>query len=166
MDEIKDLTGENLDPEKLFDEKKFKTLIVGKDGPQIPVDKSDYPLVLTDDSTTKEEKEEALRVLKEDGKPGVLIEAIKEISDTQKKAKLVAACWETGLDFSSYTLFFTELLCSDDFLVAMEAATVLEQIISFTEGDKKKAIQLIRTKLTKNPSTAPILTDILHRLEA
>jgi hypothetical protein len=166
MDEIQDLTGENLDPKKLFDEKKFKTLIVTPDGPQIPIDHSDYPLVLTEESTTKEEKEEALKNLKEQGKPLVLIDAIKESSDLQKKAKLIAACWETGLDFSSYTLFFTELLCSNDFLVAMEAATVLEQIISFTEEDKRRSIQLIQAKLTEKPSTTPILTDILNHLSA
>jgi hypothetical protein len=152
-----------IDPAKLFDESEFNTIIVGKEGVLIPSDKSEY-LVLLDETSTREEKDEALKQIKEQNDPKLLVDAIRNLADPKKKAILISACWETGMDFSSHLIFFTELACADDFAVAMEASTVILESESISKADADKAIEIVNRKLDTNPTTAPILTDILGHL--
>jgi hypothetical protein len=159
----KDEGKPEIDPAKLFDEKEFKTIIVSPEGVKIPSDKSEY-LVLLDESSTREEKDEALKQIKEQNDPKLLMEAIDNLSDPKKKATLVSACWETGMDFSHYLMFFTELACTDDFIVVMEASTVILETEAINKSEAEKAIEMINRKLQTNPATAPILTDILGHL--
>ena len=38
----------------------------------------------------------------------------------------MAACWESGLDFSKYLEFFIQLIIGSDYGLCMEACTVIE----------------------------------------
>lgn len=159
MKEDKKKEEQSNELEKYFDEKQYNTIIVGKDGAK-PASDADLVFVLLDEQAGREERDEALKQLKEQNRPSILMEAIRETSDPAKKAKLVAACWETGIDFSSHLLFFTELVCSDDFSVALEAFTVIEQMHPFNSSEVKQVLQLVHSKLDSNPPAQSILEDL------
>lgn len=116
-----------LDPEKLFDEKKFNTIIVGKEGSvKQSADIEDALLVLLSDQTSRDDKDNALKLLKNKKASAALVTAIQNSEEPADKARLIAACWETGLDFSAHYAFFAGLVASGDYAAGLEAYTVLE----------------------------------------
>ncbi len=72
-------------------------------------------------------KDEVLRDIKEKHGKKLLLEAIRECKQPSQLSFLVAACWETGIDFSSELSFFVELALRSETLVALECLTVIEQ---------------------------------------
>ncbi|HKK63420.1 MAG TPA: hypothetical protein VJ951_12720 [Bacteroidales bacterium] len=55
-----------------------------------------------------------------------IINAIKDQSLTDIRQTLVSSCWQNGLDYSNHIELFTDLLIKDDYLVSIEAFTVIE----------------------------------------
>src|SRR4051812_28660650 len=93
---------------KLFNKKEFNTLIVGgaTDDLQKQHDLEEVISILTDPKLTFEEKDEALKVIKESNAKAGLLSTIKKTKNEDKKAKLISACWEANLDCTSDFLFF------------------------------------------------------------
>ena len=61
---------------------------------------------------------------------------------------------------SSHSLFFTELTCSNDFALAMEALTVVESIEGvILESDLTKAMEIAQNSKSKNASIIDFLTE-------
>ncbi len=121
------LENEDFDPKKLFDEKEYSTLIIGRDG----FSKSDNDLAdliesLVEKDIARARSEEIFLQLKEKNALEMLVETIKNKNNAYHLAKLIASIWESGLDASSHFLFFAELVNHTDYAVAMEALTVLE----------------------------------------
>lgn len=146
-----DITPE-INPEKLFDEKEYSTIILGseniskKDG-----NNADYITVLVNPRTSREEKDEALKALKENKAQAFMLSAITKTKKPEHKASIIAACWETGLDFSNDYLFFIELLCADNFHVSFEAFTVIQEIESeIPKETLSKALDILNN--APNPS--------------
>ena len=95
--------GENsYDPEKFFDEENYSTLVIkaGDEKPKGKVKLDDLVDLLTSDN--KQEKEQALALLKNQKAIDFLMHAIFEAENKEHQALLVAACWECGSDFSLY----------------------------------------------------------------
>jgi HEAT repeat protein len=58
---------------------------------------------------------------------------------------LVAACWQSGLDFSKYLLVFAKLFVNSDYLTSLEAFTVLEESFpNATDQDRTECIRYLR----------------------
>jgi hypothetical protein len=166
MSKEKDKGAEEL-LKKLFNEKEYKTIIVGPNGVEKEDPNSDVLTVLNDEEATREEKDEALKKLKEQNKPEVLIGAIQGMKSPDKKAKLISACWETGMDFSNDLIFFVRLACDDDFKIAIEAFTVIENMENLKDPSVlQKAKELLREKAATNPPTVSLLNDLIERLDS
>jgi HEAT repeat protein len=93
-------------------------------------------------------------------KPGIVRgEAIKILNDLKDKnavsfitealvtyrgkdgyRDLVCACWQNGLDYSDHLDFFMDILIHDEFEIAMEAFTVIEENIHLLEGSEKQKL--------------------------
>lgn len=58
----------------------------------------------------------------------VLKSIIDETKDKDTKQVLVAACWENGLNFSVHLPFFVDLVLDEDYLISIEAFTVIENM--------------------------------------
>ena len=58
----------------------------------------------------------------------MLIESIRNTRSKTDKAKLLAAIWESGVDVSRHFIYLTELACENDFLTAMEALTIIQNM--------------------------------------
>ncbi len=78
----------------------------------------------------RESRADVLAVLKGNESQKLLLEIISDEDYTKERAVLIAACWETGLDFTKYLETFIDLLAdknTDDF-AAIEIATVIDEL--------------------------------------
>ena len=58
--------------------------------------------------------------------------------------RLVAACWQSGLDFSSQIPFFIRIFVDGDYQTAVEAFTVIEEsIMNADNAIQKSCVQLL-----------------------
>jgi HEAT repeat protein len=58
---------------------------------------------------------------------------------------LVAACWQSGLDFSQHLIVFAELFIRGDYKTALEAFTVIEESLEdASEAEIHKCLQLLK----------------------
>lgn len=162
--ELLDDDDEKLDPQKFFNEEEYSTLIVNREGfSKKDNDIADLIESILDKEVSRAELETIFSKLKEKNAKKILVDSIKSADKISEKAKLVAACWESGLDFSEDILFFTKLACSSDFSLAMEALTVVENSESpIDEETLSKAIELVQSSESKNKS---ILEDLVSTLK-
>jgi len=125
VDEL--LDEEAFDPKKLFNEEEYSTLIIDRGGfSKKENTNADLVEALLDNKNTRQEDEALFAQLKEINAQDLLVQTIQATTHRDFKIKLLSACWETGLDFSKHFLFFTEQACDNDFQIAMEALTVVE----------------------------------------
>jgi hypothetical protein len=69
------------------------------------------------------------------------------------KEILLGCCWQNGLDFSPYLKVFSDIFLENDYMVAFEAYTVIQNTEEKISTDDAKAITL---KLQK---AIPLVTD-------
>ncbi len=165
--DIKELLDEDaFDPKKLFNEEEYSTLILNRDGfSKKENDSADLILQLLDASITRPEAELVFSRLKELNATQLLIQSIKEAKRPSEKTKLVAACWETGLDFSGDFLFFTSLVCQPDFELAVEALTVAENTENINDNQIDEALQLLRSNKEGSVDLKNALKEFLISLQ-
>lgn len=166
--EIKELLDDdNLDPKKFFDEKEYSTLYINREGfSKKDNETADLVEALLDKTITRQEQEEIFSKLKEKKAGPLLLEAIKNTKRANEKAKLIAACWESGIDFTGEILFFTELGCNEDFSIAMEALTVVENLEGpVSEATLAKAIEIVQNCSSINTSiTEDLIVSLKQRV--
>lgn len=166
MELTDDLLGDivpEINPEKLFDENEYSTLVLGSENTLKKDTNSIHAIeVLISKASTREEKDEALIQLKENKAQGVLVNSIEQVKKAEHKAQLVAACWETGLDFGNYFLDFIELTTNANYVIALEALTVLQEM----EADIDVArLQKALTQLQAIQKTTVIIEDAIALVE-
>lgn len=161
------LDDDTFDPKKLFDEKKYNTLIIDRGGFNKKENSTaDLLEALLDKDITRQESEAIFVKLKEKDAQIMLVDAIKTAKLLDEKAVLTAACWESGLDFSTVFLFFVELACSADYRLAMEALTVVENCEGKIENEVLlKALETAQSSASKHTElTNMLLENIKQRL--
>ena len=162
--EIKELLDEDaFDPEKLFNEKEYSTLIINREGFSKKENASaDLIEGLLDKNVTRQESEEIFQKLKTNNATELLVDAIKKAGLTDEKRILAAACWESGLDFSNHFLFFVELALSADFQLSMEAITVIEE----SEGLIERAVleEGLRMAETSKSANQNLVNDLIANI--
>lgn len=155
-------SGENeYDPEKFFDEENYSTLVIkaSDEKPKGKVKLDDLVELLTSDN--KQEKEQALALLKNQKAIDFLMHAIFESENKDQQALLVAACWECGLDFSMYFDEFVNLACDGDLLTALEASTVITEMTEPIDVSKLKlAIKKIQVQIELKNEKQILLSDL------
>jgi hypothetical protein len=152
--------------QKYFDDKHFRTIIIGKDGIKNTGDLKDAIDELSEGKLTPEEREELLKKVKVSNPEKALLKAVSSIKDRAKKARLISVYWEIGLDCTSDFLFFVKQACEGDYLIAMECLTVIETIENEVPAkDLTEAQQLLSETINKNLDNAPMLEEILVWVE-
>jgi len=84
-----------------------------------------------------------LSELKDKASVKILIAAIKNEKYVSERAELVACCWQNGLNYNEYLPFFIDLVINEEFLVAFEAFTVIENMYGSIDD------QIIEVETTK-----------------
>ena len=157
------LDEDAFDPEKLFNEKEYSTLIINREGFSKKENVSaDLIEGLLDKDITRPEAEEIFQKLKANNAQELLVDAIKKAGRTEEKRLITAACWESGLDFSKYFLFFVELATSADFQLSMEAITVIEE----SDGtiDKNVLEEALRMAESSKSANQTLIHDLIANI--
>jgi hypothetical protein len=159
------------DLKKYFNSKEYATTIIGNsDDVTIPVtseDKISKLISLLTDPANKEIREEALLTLKKEKGGDLLLLAIASPKAKDVRHKLVAACWESEINFSKYLPFFILLALDDDYLTSLEAITTIENMEGpFQENDIANAIKKLKeAKKTITSEKVVLLNDLIVTLE-
>ncbi len=165
-DILKELLDEDaFDPKKLFNEEEYSTLIIKREGfSKKENDSADLIEGLLEKEITRQESEVIFSKLKENNSVELLIDSIKKAQRLEQKTILTAACWESGLDFTAHFLFFTELACHDNFLLAMEGLTVVENIEGkLDEATLTNALQIAQNSKSKN---VELINDLISNIKS
>ncbi len=116
-------------------------------------------------SHNSEHKDAGLELLKNEKSIDFLLEAITETEHKNEKAILVAACWESGLDFTGHEAFFADLALDNDLFISLEAITVLDSIESMEKAAMEGILKKLNDKnIAKHPNE-PMLSDLKLSLE-
>lgn len=152
--------------QKYFDEKKFRTIIIGKDGIKDTGDLKDAIDTIAEGKLLAEERDELLNKIKASNPEKALLKVVSSVKDKAKKARLISIYWEIGLDCTADFLFFVKQACEGDYMIAMECLTVIETIENkVPDTDLKTAQELLAKTINQNPESAPMLEEILVWVE-
>jgi ABC-type Fe3+-citrate transport system substrate-binding protein len=164
----------NEDFKKYFDSKQYITKIIGveeeKEEEEKLIkteDKISKIISLLTDSANKSFKEATLLNLKKDKGGDLLLLAIASPKADKNRHLLIAACWESEINFSKYLPFFILLALDADYLVSLEAMTVISTMEGPFENDNvKNAIKKVK-EVQKNITSekAVLLNDLVYTLE-
>lgn len=157
------------DLKKYFDTNQYITKIVGDHEvtPPISEDKITTLISLLTDPSNKDVKEEALITLKKEKAGEILLQAIASPKSLPNRHLLVAACWESEINFSKYLPFFVLLALDNNYLISLEAITTIENMEGpFDEKAVAEAIKKVKAEQKNIPSErAVLLNDLVMTLE-
>jgi hypothetical protein len=151
------------DPKHLFDEKKFSTIFVNREGFTSKQNDTAARIVqLLQPGITRPESEEIFKHLSGARAQSLLVEAIGSAASESDKKILTAACWESGLDFSPSFPFFADLVINSGFDIALEAFTVIQEMENPPAAEMGRA--LARISSGGEPANAMVneLKDLLQ----
>ena len=79
------------------------------------------------------------------------------------RVALLEVVWESDIDFSEYIKFFTELIISGDFKIAVEAHTVISNLKYIRPQDAEEALKTVESISPASDKKA-LIEDILYLL--
>jgi HEAT repeat protein len=98
-----------------------------------------------------------------------IIKAINNKKYSNILHTLISSCWESGLDYSKYLNIFIDLCLTSEYLIALEAFTVIENMQEIADEDEK-IIALKKLKeniiLEKNNEKRTLLNELIQVLPA
>ena len=160
------------DYKKYFNPQEYVTQFIGidKTDEENSDDAKEVTLLssLLTDPKHKGVKEETLLTLKKEKKGEILLMAIAREKNKTLLPFLIAACWESEINFSKYLPFFVLLVLDDDYLVSLEAITVIEEMPGpFEKQHLAQAIEKIKEgKKSITSEKQVLLNDLLDTLNA
>lgn len=147
------------DHKKFFNSKMYNTLLLGSKS-----SKDDDSLVsLLCDPANKAIRHEVLNLLKKHNGSSILMDTISKEDDLANKRSLIAACWESGIDFSSYLPFFNEIVINGDLECCIEAMTVINEFEKIpAREDVIKSMDAINlaVSISKEPLKVALFQDM------
>jgi hypothetical protein len=143
-----------LDPKKLFDEKNYSTVVIKNIEEEELIEKKNKTKKNLSESILSlldADKTDLLKLLKDSKAQDTLVDLIKKNNNMNYLPKLVALCWESGLDFGKHNALFFELSVVNDIYISIEALTVLENIETYDSVDKLiSGIDLLKKAVNSN----------------
>ena len=94
----------------------------------------------------------------------VLMDKLINAPEGSGKANLLRICWESAIDFSEYLDVFVDMLLREDFIAALEASTVIENLHG-NIPEEKIHIAIQRLKSESNEDNAFLLEGTIPHLE-
>jgi hypothetical protein len=73
--------------------------------------------------------------LKHENSVDILVFEMKNENDLDVLERLVAACWQNGLNYSKHLPYFVQLIIDQEFQIAFEAFTVIENMYGKIEDN-------------------------------
>jgi len=91
-------------------------------------------------TTTREVREMIYRLfvdLKHENSVDQLVSELKNEKDLDVLERLVASCWQNGLNYSKHLPYFVQLVIDQEFQIAFEAFTIIENMYGKIDGDQE-----------------------------
>lgn len=86
--------------------------------------------------------------LKHENSVDQIIHELKKEQDPVILEQLVATCWQNGLNYSKHLPYFVQLIIEQEFQIAFEAFTVVENMFGKIDGDiERKLIEEIEKSI-------------------
>jgi len=101
----------------------------------------------TDDDDIKKTVENFMNDLKDQSAAPEVISQIRHGWKPQTTRMLVSSCWQSGLNYSSYSSDLAEVFMNGDYVTAIECLTVIEEFVQ--EVGRKKKDEILK-KIDKN----------------
>jgi hypothetical protein len=97
------------------------------------------------------------------------LEMVGEIKKEHKPdtvAMLVSSCWQSGLDYSAFSMDFAEMFLIGDYGTALECMTVIEESIPVLTEEEKTLIKDLIVQKTENEtgSKKELAMDLVDKL--
>lgn len=96
-----------------------------------------------------------------------MIEALKNRQYQSIWNEIIAACWQSGLNFSGYLDTFIMIFLEEDYLIALEAFSVIEQSIIYLEEsriEKHKNYLISRLEEVKKEKK-PLVKELINIMQ-
>lgn len=163
--------NENTEGKKYFNPKDYNTMFVSTQGQFEPNEDRITVLVnLLTDPANKSLRHDVLGMLRSNAATAttLIVEALQDPLSEGKRDSLTAACWEADLNCSNHLVFFTGLMIEEDYLVALEAATVIENMQGpFVKEQVNESIRMVNDYLGSNSTEkTSLLNEILPTIES
>ncbi len=115
--------------ERLLDPKAYNTVYISvADENKAKKEQMDIIIELICDDRHKPDRVQVLAFIKKEPKAAeLLMTAIREAGPIDRK-KLLTACWEADLDCTPHLELFADIVIKDEFPIAMEALTSIENM--------------------------------------
>jgi hypothetical protein len=96
-----------------------------------------------------------------------IIDAIKSEESSIIRQFLVTSCWNNGLDYSEHLELFVDLFINENFEIAFDAFTVIENMIGFAENEviNKQIDKLKHSSGKISQDKRQLLIDLIQILE-
>ena len=121
-------------------------------------------LLQSQDTNTITNLTALLSDVKESDFKTVLMDKLINAPDGSGQANLLRICWESAIDFSEYLDVFVDMLLHEDFIAALEASTVIENLHG-NIPEEKIHIAIQRLKSESNEDNAFLLEGSIPHLE-
>ena len=113
----------------------------------------------TDDSLVRKTIAEFMNDLKDQSLCEEVIETIKKTWKDETSTMLVASCWQSGLNYSGYSLDLARVFIKSDYLTAIECYTVIGEFIhELSRETKEEIIHLIEESPLPTVNEKSLLT--------
>lgn len=105
--------------------------------------------------------------IKENSFRDILVQKIQTTTNTDVKKELLRIVWESALDYSAWIGVFLELLQQDDFEIAFEASTVIENTVhNLSEEQLRELYEIIHSFPEEKQYLVENIQDEMNCLEA
>lgn len=97
----------------------------------------------SEDNTIRKSIEGFLNDLKDQTATVEVIEEIRKTYKPETTSMLISSCWQSGLDYSEYSVDFVNTFLKSDYVGAVECLTVIEESANDLSAAKKEEIRKI-----------------------
>lgn len=117
----------------------------------------------TNDSNTRRELSMFLCDIKDPAAVPKIITALNDERYRPVWSIITASCWQSGLDYTDYLDTFIRLLLKEDYMIALEAFSVIEQSFHLLEEKKMKHYRqkLIEGLKGVDKEKAPLVSEMI-----
>jgi hypothetical protein len=112
----------------------------------------------------KDLKQDALDIIRDAKAHQFLVDLIARPDQKKHQRELVMACWETGLDFSTHLIFFSNLVVNCEYPVALEAITVIDEMHVLTDASQVAEALNILQSSSLSPEKQSLVSETTERL--
>lgn len=109
-----------------------------------------------------------LNDLKDKSSARIISSAIRENRHRGNLSRIVAACWQNGLDYSADIDLFIDLVIEEDYEVALEAFTVVQENIHLlgTAEREQKALVIENRRNEAGEEKRPLVNELIAIVKA